>query len=385
MAKSLKDILTGVKSSKTEPMDLKDLAMSPEGNKGELDFAKKHNVEKHDDRAGNDDHIYKGSTTKTTKYKFQKDGVYEETEELDEKYMGFQKTKKGLAAKGAKDPSALAAWIGRKKYGKTKFQAAAAAGKKLGEEVSCNHSAKGIHCEMHGDEDCSSASDKEPRYKGKKLITDKKAVAEGRVEDVAHKKVTKQLADIAKSSNVPVTKVKPGKKQYNELKSTGAMFGGARTMAAGLSKRDIEAGQRGGSVGKAIVKEEDVNEAGGFSYGAKKPRKGSLKDLISKKRKEYNDKQPVIEPKDQMVGTAKVVKENIINEVAPPNPKIEKWIKSNKERFVKEYGKEKGMQVLYAKAWKMHGQSESGSSTNTDYTGPGAAGWTTGRLDVGTL
>ena len=71
-------------------MDLKDLAMSPEGNKGELDFAKKHDVEKHDDRAGNDDHIYKGSTTKTTKYKFQKDGVYEETEELDEKYMGFQ-------------------------------------------------------------------------------------------------------------------------------------------------------------------------------------------------------------------------------------------------------------------------------------------------------
>jgi hypothetical protein len=78
-------------------------------------------------------------------------------------------------------------------------------------------------------------------------------------------------------------------------------------------------------------------------------------------------------------------KKSSLDEVAPPNPKIEKWIKSNKERFVKEYGKEKGMQVLYAKAWKMHGQSESGSATNTDYTGPGAAGYTTGRLDVGTL
>lgn len=60
---------------------------------------------------------------------------------------------------------------------------------------------------------------------------------------------------------------------------------------------------------KKTVKEESIDEAGGFSYGAKKPRKGSLKDLISKKSKEYNAKQPVIEPKDQMVGTAKVVKE----------------------------------------------------------------------------
>ncbi len=95
------------------------------------------------------------------------------------------------------------------------------------------------------------------------------------------------------------------------------------------------------------------------------------------------------EPKDMKKGKKvlldKKIKEEAINEVAPKNPKIEKWIKSNKERFVKEYGKEKGMQVLYAKAWKMHGQSESGTATNTDYTGPGAAGYTTGRLDVGTL
>ena len=252
MAKPLRHI-TGVKSSKTEPMDLKNIAMSPEGNKGELDFAKKHNVEKHDDRAGNDDHIYQGTTKKTTKYKFQKDGVYE-SEELDEKYMGFKKLKASIAAKGGvRDPGAVAAAIGRKKYGKKKFQAAAAAGKKLGEEAGCNHSGKGTHCEMHGEDAC-----------------------------------------------------------------------------------------------------------------------------------------PGVEPKDMPKGTKKVLldkklKEDIINEVAPPNPKIEKWIKANKERFIKEYGKEKGTQVLYAKAWKMHGQSESGSATNTDYTGPGAAGWTTGRLDVGTL
>ena len=34
----------------------------------------------------------------------------------------FKKLKKSLASKGAKDPGALAAYIGRKKYGKKKFQ-----------------------------------------------------------------------------------------------------------------------------------------------------------------------------------------------------------------------------------------------------------------------
>lgn len=55
-------------------------------------------------------------------------------QQLAEKYMGFKKTvaaiKKGNSAD---DPEAVAAAIGRKKYGKAKFQKAAAAGKKLGE------------------------------------------------------------------------------------------------------------------------------------------------------------------------------------------------------------------------------------------------------------
>lgn len=55
-----------------------------------------------------------------------------EIDAIAEAYMGMEKTTKALASKGAKNPEALAAWIGRKKYGKEKFQAAAAAGKKLG-------------------------------------------------------------------------------------------------------------------------------------------------------------------------------------------------------------------------------------------------------------
>ena len=273
--KPLRDVLAGVRSGKVEKLNHKDMYQwnSPDGLKFIDD---KHPVEKHQDRVGNGDDVYAASKIKSTKYKKQDQKVYE-----------------GSA---------------------------------------CNHSKKGVYCEVHGESDCSGLEPKDmPKGSQKVLLDKKKDVAEGRVEDVAHKKMTKKLSDIAKSSNVPVTKVKPGKKQYNELKSTGSMFGGARTMAAGLAKRDIEAGQRGSSVGKAIVKEDEINE------------------------------------------------------VAPPNPKIEAWIKANKERFVKEYGKEKGTQVLYAKAWKMHGQSESGAATETDYAGPGAAGWSTGRHDVGTL
>ena len=42
----------------------------------------------------------------------------------------FKGLKKKLAAKGAKNPGALAAYIGRKKYGKAKFQKLSAKGRK---------------------------------------------------------------------------------------------------------------------------------------------------------------------------------------------------------------------------------------------------------------
>jgi hypothetical protein len=42
----------------------------------------------------------------------------------------FRNLVKSLAAKGAENPDALAAWIGRKKYGKKKFQQLAAAGRR---------------------------------------------------------------------------------------------------------------------------------------------------------------------------------------------------------------------------------------------------------------
>jgi len=42
----------------------------------------------------------------------------------------FKALTKALKSKGAKNPRALAAWIGRKKYGKKRFQQMAASGKR---------------------------------------------------------------------------------------------------------------------------------------------------------------------------------------------------------------------------------------------------------------
>ena len=42
----------------------------------------------------------------------------------------YDRLVKGLSAQGSRDPKALAAWIGRKKYGKAGFQKKAAAGRK---------------------------------------------------------------------------------------------------------------------------------------------------------------------------------------------------------------------------------------------------------------
>lgn len=46
-------------------------------------------------------------------------------------YVGFKALSSQLAAKGAKDPDALAAWIGKKKYGKKKFASLVAAGRNM--------------------------------------------------------------------------------------------------------------------------------------------------------------------------------------------------------------------------------------------------------------
>jgi hypothetical protein len=71
---------------------------------------------------------------------------------------------------------------------------------------------------------------------------------------------------------------------------------------------DVEVlGTREVNLNDSLTK-EGVAEGGPFSYG-KPPRKGSVADLAAKKRQEQEKNKKPIEPKDQMVGTAKVTKD----------------------------------------------------------------------------
>jgi len=45
------------------------------------------------------------------------------------------------------------------------------------------------------------------------------------------------------------------------------------------------------------------------------------------------------------------LEEAIMTEKAPPG--MEPWVKANKKRFINQYGKKKGLGVVYATAWKM--------------------------------
>ena len=60
--------------------------------------------------------------------------IFDSFSPVDEKHIGFEKLENELSHKGVKSPGALAAYIGRKKYGKKKFDKAAEEGKKLHED-----------------------------------------------------------------------------------------------------------------------------------------------------------------------------------------------------------------------------------------------------------
>lgn len=144
--KQYSDVISGkLPASKVTPLKTGDLPGVDYAGKmqDERDFVAAHSVEKHPDRNGNGDDLFNAANIAQTEkgrhghipspadivaYKQANEEV-----EISEKYSGFKKTEKALAEKGAKDPKALAAWIGRKKYGKEKFQKAAAEGKKLKE------------------------------------------------------------------------------------------------------------------------------------------------------------------------------------------------------------------------------------------------------------
>lgn len=81
------------------------------------------------------------------------------------------------------------------------------------------------------------------------------------------------------------------------------------------------------SILRDLHNDTDVVEAGPFLYGAKKTRKGTVSANAEAKRKEQHKGKQPIEPKDNMVGVAKVVKD--VGDNANKNKKNESSVAEN--------------------------------------------------------
>lgn len=172
MAKPLRDVapkaqkegkLAGVKKSTTEPADISDFNASS----GNQDFAKDHKIEKHADRVGNDDGVYKAKVKQTD-----------------------------MSKHGYKKPQDAKIY-----------------------EAKCNMTEAGTMCEVHGDKACSSDKVPEAGVGKRGMIADKK-----KLNEVLTKKTTssKVIDDFVNSDN---KMFKGDSKKQRIKRALGAYYG----------------------------------------------------------------------------------------------------------------------------------------------------------------
>jgi hypothetical protein len=112
------------------------------------------------------------------------------------------------------------------------------------------------------------------------------------------------------------------------------------------------------------VDEEDTQEGNEFSGELAKAKaagkkdfevdgkKYQVKEAEDKKHEDEKSKDTDLEESDDEDADddKEKVEESELKEKSAPGQ--EDWIKSNKEKFIKQYGKKKGLEVLYATSWK---------------------------------
>jgi hypothetical protein len=187
MAKSLNDILRGVKASKIVPGSTgtdPGVDYAPKA-KVEQDFVAKHKTEKHEDRVGNKDDVYKGKTeyvlnkASESRHGYKKDDaekVYESLQELEEataKQIN-DRLDSLVAAKKAEKAGDKKAQYGHladyhTKYAthvkksadaahhKSQAEKYRSASKAFNEAASCNMTNEGTHCPVHEMTSCKES------------------------------------------------------------------------------------------------------------------------------------------------------------------------------------------------------------------------------------
>ena len=143
------------------------------------------------------------------------------------------------------------------------------------------------------------------------------------------------------------------------VEAQGSILKGLREVSsteAKLRQQFAEAGQRQGMLG-----EPDLVGIPGPAKGTKPSPKAITKGAdreyykapglggttVTKWRKKTSETLD-----GATMGGAGVVGEETVDEVTAPGQ--EDWVKKNKKHFIDQYGKEKGLEVLYATAWKRH-------------------------------
>lgn len=220
------------------------------------------------------------------------EGVKGVEAKLNEKYLGFKKVAAAAKAGGAENPDAVAASIGRKKYGKKAFQKAAASGTKMREE-----------------------------------------------QDVAEDAVD----DFVKAGG----KIQYGKPQKGPRRP-GTSFGSKHIGGAGDKMKASRNGRNSQPLGTKLV---GIKEAG-VEEGDRElnPRIPGTQNTAKSRYNPTNKPAPVQKldkPTDKF--------DKVKNEVAPPGKKAEKMVKGIKANFAKD-GKltDKEKSIAYATTWKAH-------------------------------
>lgn len=108
--------------------------------------------------------------------------------------------------------------------------------------------------------------------------------------------------------------------------------------------------------GRAEVDEEDTQEGNEFSGELAKAKAAGKKDFEVDGKKYQVKESDDDDADDKDDKDKEAVEESHLKEKAAPGQ--EDWIKSNKARFIKQYGKEKGLEVLYATAQKRSKKNE---------------------------
>jgi len=265
--------------------------------------------------------------------------IMEAVKSLEEKYQGFKKTVAAIAKGGsAEDPEAVAAAIGRKKYGKAKFQKAAAAGKKLGEAAKPDY----IDLDKDGDKT-------EPM---KKAAKDAKKKTDEAIDPELLKAAGVGLATgalIPAASNLGYKAAEKIDKWLDKRSSAAAKKEYEAERKARLAKKSKKVAE--GEYDPAPIDPEAV---------AKRKRLQALKDKQEDEHGYDTKKSNVRTVKGKAYGGAAQKDDaDDLDEVAPPGAKAERMVKHIKKGYAKDgklTKKEKG--IAYATAWKAHNKGK---------------------------